>query len=548
LAFCFLCGVFVILWLLFSLFRLFHHPHFIILSDTMSPKNLKDLLLAPRLDPQQAAALLGPYGFKEPAKADANLQAMADDPTARQLLAEILEELLLCAAQSADPDQALNHFERFARSAVNKTRLFSYLNESPRSLEILAKTFGGSQHMAEILIRDPLYLYWLTDPQTLYQKRKKREIARDLLRGLKRIATEQKQLDFLRAFKRREMLHIGVRDFLRLCSVEETLSALSTLAEALISAALRICEAALFREYGIPRRKFGGFTILGMGKLGGGELNYSSDVDLVYLHASDDETESASSSPTEYFRQLSQRVTLALSDITNEGYLYRVDLRLRPEGRMGNISYSLEGFRRYYYSRGETWERLALLKAYPVAGDIRLGRQFLSMVAPFVYERPFDREALDYVRRMKQKIDRKVSASRERGRNVKLGFGGIREIELIVQTLQVSFGSRYCEICERNTLRAIAALCANSLISDDEKSKLTEAYIFLRDVENKLQMVNDAQTHAIPAAAGELNALSRMLGYCNDDQINASDRFLRDYQLHTKSVNVIYEEKVGSKQ
>jgi [glutamine synthetase] adenylyltransferase / [glutamine synthetase]-adenylyl-L-tyrosine phosphorylase len=517
----------------------------------MSPKNLKDLLLAPRLDPQQAVALLGPYGFKEPAKADANLQAMADDPTARRLLADILEELLLCASQSADPDQALNHFERFARSAVNKTRLFSYLNESPRSLEILAKTFGGSQHMAEILIRDPLYLYWLTDPQTLYQKRQKREIARDLLRGLKRITTEQKQLDFLRAFKRREILHIGVRDLLRLCSVEETLSALSTLAETLTSAALRICEVALFRKYGIPRRKLGGFTILGMGKLGGGELNFSSDVDLVYLDASDDEpneTEGASIEPTEYFRQLSQMVTLALSDITNEGYLYRVDLRLRPEGRMGNISYSLDGFRRYYYARGETWERLALLKAYPVAGDIQLGMQFLGMVAPFVYERPFDLDALNEVRGMKQKIDRKIAASRERGRNVKLGFGGIREIELIVQTLQVSFGSRYREICERNTLRALDALRANSLISDDEKSKLTEAYIFLRDVENKLQMVNDAQTHAIPAAAGELNALSRMLGYCDDDQSSASDQFLRDYQLHTNRVNGIFEEKVGSKQ
>jgi [glutamine synthetase] adenylyltransferase / [glutamine synthetase]-adenylyl-L-tyrosine phosphorylase len=517
----------------------------------MLPKNLNDLLLAPRLDPQQVAALLGPYGFKEPAKADANLQAMADDPTARRLLADILEELLLCASQSADPDQALNHFERFARSAVNKTRLFSYLNESPRSLEILAKTFGGSQHLAEILIRDPLYLYWLTDPQTLYQKRPKREIARDLLRGLKRSTTEQKQLDFLRAFKRREMLHIGVRDLLRLCSVEETLSALSTLAEALTSAALRICKAALFRKYGIPRRKLGGFTILGMGKLGGGELNFSSDVDLVYLHASDDEpneTESASIESTEYFRQLSQRVTLALSDITNEGYLYRVDLRLRPEGRMGNISYSLDGFRRYYYSRGETWERLALLKAYPVAGDIRLGRQFLKMVAPFVCERPFDLEALNEVRGMKQKIDRKVAASRERGRNVKLGFGGIREIELVVQTLQISFGSRYREICERNTLRALAALSANSLLSDDEKNKLTEAYIFLRDVENKLQMVNDAQTHAIPATAGELNALSRMLGYCDDNQISASDQFLRDYQFHTNRVNGIYEEKVGSRQ
>ncbi|MCI0336585.1 MAG: hypothetical protein L0226_03340, partial [Acidobacteria bacterium] len=147
--------------------------------------NLKDLLLAPRLDKEQAAVLLSPYGFLDPAKADANLQSMADDPTARQLLAEILEELLACVAKSADPDQALNHFERFTRSAVNKTHLFSYLKESPRTLEILAKTFGGSPYMAEILIRDPHHLYWVTDPQLLYSGRKKREIERELARTLK---------------------------------------------------------------------------------------------------------------------------------------------------------------------------------------------------------------------------------------------------------------------------------------------------------------------------------------------------------------------------
>src|SRR5262245_59734410 len=200
----------------------------------MTPPNVKDLLLAPRLDPQQAIALLKPYGFKEPAKADANLQTLADDAPARRSLADILEEFLDNISQLADPDQALNYFERFARAAVNKIHLFSYLNDSPRTLVILAKTFGGSPYMAEILIRDPHYLYWVTDPQILYSVRKKREIERELSRALKTLADERKRLDYLRVIKRREMLQIGVRDLLRLCSVEETLAALSTLAEALI--------------------------------------------------------------------------------------------------------------------------------------------------------------------------------------------------------------------------------------------------------------------------------------------------------------------------
>src|SRR5262245_65583949 len=232
----------------------------------MTTPKVKDLLLAPGLDPHQAIALLKPYGFKEPAKADANLQTLADDAPSRRSLADILEELLDNASQSADPDQALNYFERFARAAVNKLHLFSHLKDSPRTLEILAKTFGGSPYMAEILIRDPHYLYWVTDPQILYGARKKREIERELARALKTIADERKRLDYLRALKRREMLRIGVRDLLRLCPVRETLADLSTLAEALISAAHWICASSLRLESGISRTSLRGLPMLPGGR------------------------------------------------------------------------------------------------------------------------------------------------------------------------------------------------------------------------------------------------------------------------------------------
>jgi glutamate-ammonia-ligase adenylyltransferase len=237
-----------------------------------------------------------------------------------------------------------------------------------------------------------------------------------------------------------------------------------------------------------------------------------------------------------------------LSEITIEGYLYRVDLRLRPEGRMGDITYSLDGFRRYYYSRGKTWERLALLKAFPVAGDKRLGTKFLEMVAAFIYEQPFDIEALAEIRSMKKQIVRKMAAGGEQRRNVKLGFGGIREIELIVQALQLSHSQTFGEIRNRNTLAAIEAIFSRSLLTGEERERLIEAYLFLRDVENKLQMVNDSQTHTIPVAAGELNTFARMMGYPDDAQASASDRFLSDYRLHTNRVNAIFEKTVGSKQ
>jgi glutamate-ammonia-ligase adenylyltransferase len=234
--------------------------------------------------------LLAPYGLKDFEKADANLQAIAGEPSDRLLLADILEDLLVCVRGSANPDQALTYLERFVRSAANKAHLYTYLRNSRQAIEIIAKCLGGSVYMAEILIRDPHHFYWVTDSQILSRPRKKRDIQRELLRTLKILEHPDKQLDHLRAVKRREMLHIGVRDLLRLSSVEETLTALSVLAEALISTAYWICASALRRTHEIPAKAYTEFTILAMGKLGGGELNFSSDVDLMYVYSSSPST------------------------------------------------------------------------------------------------------------------------------------------------------------------------------------------------------------------------------------------------------------------
>ncbi len=198
----------------------------------MAESDIRDLLLAARLEKPQVADLLAPYGLKDFQKADANLQSMAGEPGERLLLAEILEDVLVSVRGSANPDQALTYFERFAAATANKSHLYAYLKNSKQAIDIVAKCLGGSVYMAEILIRDPHHFYWVTDPQILSKPRKKREIQRELLRTLKVLEQENKQLDHLRSVKRREMLHIGVRDLLRFCSVEETLIALSVLAEA----------------------------------------------------------------------------------------------------------------------------------------------------------------------------------------------------------------------------------------------------------------------------------------------------------------------------
>lgn len=515
--------------------------------------NLKpsDLLLAPRLEFQEVAEILRPYGFSEIRKADANLQAIGDEPHTRQLLAETLEELLGQFAESADPDQALSNFERFTVAVVNKTHLLSFLSESARALEIVAKVFGGSHFMSEILIRDPLYLYWIADPQVLNFGRTRRRMTQGIAKLIEPLKTHDKKLDALRIFKRKEILHVGVRDLLKLCSVEETLSALSALAEVLIQTAYKVVERSLRRDFGMPfhagprgKRAPTRFSVIGLGKLGGGELNFSSDVDLMYLYDSDEgQTEGGvrgSIANGDYFKRMSQQIASMLSEVTNEGYVYRVDLRLRPEGKAGPVANSLESLRRYYGERAEAWERLALLKAWPVAGDRFLGTRFINLVRPFIYGRPLAVADLEQLRRIKRGIDREVSARRQQHRNVKLGFGGIREIEFVVQSLQVSHGKRLPGICCRSTLDGLRVLFEHQLLGEDELDSLSRAYVFLRDVENKLQMVLDLQTHVIPDKQSEVRACALRLGYKDGAGRSAEEEFLEDHRNHTASVNRIF--------
>jgi glutamate-ammonia-ligase adenylyltransferase len=293
-----------------------------------------------------------------------------------------------------------------------------------------------------------------------------------------------------------------------------------------------VCARSLRREWGIPARAFNGFTIMALGKLGGAELNFSSDVDLLYVYASDNE-HAAGVSASEYFHKLGQRITTGLSEVTSEGYVYRVDLGLRPAGTE-EIALPLGRFRRHYQSYRGTQERLALLKAWPVAGNWALGRAFHTMAREFIYDMPFDAAVVDELRSIKDRIDHQL-ATRGQTRNVKLGTGGIREIELIAQALQVKYGGDFVEIRVRGTLKALEALRTLALVKADDAETLSSAYMFLRDVENKLQMVNDEQTHSLPREIEELTGCARMLGY------SGRQSFLHDYEQHTGAVRRIFE-------
>jgi glutamate-ammonia-ligase adenylyltransferase len=524
----------------------------------MTSPDPRTLLLASGLDDMSVGALLRPYGFIDCRHADANLQALADDPVTRQHLADLLEALLQALAASADPDQALDYFERFAKAGGGKAALFSYLKTSPAALNLLATVFGASPFLSQILIRNPEYVHWVTRTEILKRGRTRSELAGDLRVSLLALRSKERRLDALRRFKRRELLAVGVRDLLGLASVEQTTIDLSILSEVLIQQVYLVCRESLAERYGLPTS---GFTVLAMGKLGGGELNFSSDVDLIYICGSNTgitkgTTRAGRSSRlphASYFRQLAQDVTQALSEVTNEGYLFRVDLRLRPEGKSGEIIASFSRMRGYYrgLSRAQPWERLAHIKASPIAGDKALGRRFLKMMQPFVYQASHagsPEVLLAEVRRIKRLIDEKMMGRGESQRNVKLGIGGIREIELVVQTLQAVFGRARPAIRERNTIKALSKLRRARLISPDEHRVLLEGYRFLRNVEHKLQMVEAQQTHTLPADPMELRRCALRLGYRDGEEGIAMDRFLRDQDHCTSRVHEIFTRTVTGAQ
>ncbi len=514
----------------------------------------QDLILAPRLGPQRAAALLRRYGFRDAARADANLQAIADEPRSRERLAAIIRELLDGLARSADPDQALDYLERFTRATLNKVHLLSYLHDSPYTLGLLATLFGSSPFLSEILIRNPTYVYWVADQQLLRQPRGKRILQAELTAALRPLRSPERKFDLLRRFKRRELLRIGARDLLQLCAVDATATALSDLADAVIQKALEVSAEAVIAEIGGPkagrRHAAGrGFAVIAMGKLGGSELNFSSDVDLIYIHGTGAPAAAgrgqtrAPIDPAEFYSRLARALTTGLCTITHEGYLYRVDLRLRPLGSTGPMVFALRDVRRHYATLGQTWERLALLKARPIAGDRAVGQGFVRQVTGFMFQPPLTPALVEDVRRIKQKIDRKIAAKGQARRNVKLGLGGIREIEFIVQTLQVGFGARRRRLRDRNTLAALDQLERLRLLAAPTCAALRHAYRFLRDVEHKLQMVGEAQTHSLPPQAAELRRCALRLGYRDAADGDASTRFLRYYQMHTTAVNRIFRER-----
>lgn len=319
------------------------------------------------------------------------------------------------------------------------------------------------------------------------------------------------------------------RDALGLDRVEDTLAGSTALAERCLDSALRALEDEFARQRGSVRTRDGEavrLVVFGLGKLGGGELNFSSDVDLVYAYEHDGSTEFDGRDPARaldaeaYFARLGQQLARLLDEITGEGFCHRVDLRLRPYGNAGRVAWSFTAMEQYFQREGRDWERYAWQKARPVAGDLEAGERFLAALRPFVYRRYLDFGALDGLRTMKAAISAEV-ARKELADDIKRGPGGIREIEFLVQALQLIRGGREPELRGRRLQPALRELVAQRQIGETAGADLAEAYRFLRRLENRLQMLGDAQTHALPATAQDRARIALGLDYPDWEALQA---------------------------
>ena len=379
----------------------------------------------------------------------------------------------------------------------------------------LSRVWACSRFVADACARDPGLLAELAASTHLGRDDSP---APRVLEQLADIHDERMLLMRLRQVRRREMVRIAWRDLAGAAALDETLRDLSDLADACLQAALRHLSRWHAEKHGIARNAKGepqSLVVLGLGKLGAHELNFSSDVDIIFAYpeagTSDGERPLDNE---EYFLRLGQKLTRALDEATSEGFVFRVDLRLRPFGEAGPLALSFDALETYYQNHGREWERYALIKARPVAGDIRAGERLLQSLRPFVYRRYLDYGAFESLRDMKALLTQEVQ-KRGLEENVKLGAGGIREIEFIGQVFQLIRGGREPPLRERGIVPVLRYLGSRNYLDPRDAEALLKAYDFLRRVENRLQEYADQQTHALPADESGRARLAFAMGFAD---------------------------------
>lgn len=484
----------------------------------------------------EAEPWLTSLGILNPRTAHANLVRLAKAGLPLDLLGTICEQFSETAPQIADPDMALNNLERFLLSSRSLLSTAALFERDQQSLPNLLLIFSSSQHLSDQLCTDAESYDLLRITEGLPVAREL--LVEELVESVRVLDNEQDVLAMLRRFKRRETLRIAYGDVVQGIPVDQITRQISYVADAIVAAALDFAQRRVGEKYNsnngsalaVPR-----FVVLAMGKLGGLELNYSSDIDLVFLFQPATTRQlRREAEPQDYASRVSQMLIHLLTESTDLGFAYRVDMRLRPDGKQGSICSDVDWTLGYYDLRGRTWERQAYVKARPIAGDIELGKEYLAKLEPWIYRRYLTLADITGIKSLKRRIEARASEVQSIGTNVKTGVGGIRDIEFVIQFLQLLSGGVEPGVRTGNTLDAISRLEQSGGLTHQERTMLEENYRFLRKLEHRLQIMYDLQTHQLPALANELKKVARRMGYADTPEATAVSAFKADYQQRTE--------------
>ncbi|HZM98053.1 MAG TPA: hypothetical protein VFB70_01615 [Pyrinomonadaceae bacterium] len=443
-----------------------------------------------------------------------------------------------------DPNTARLFLERLEKE---QPRSYQKLLKQPALLADVLALAAWSPLLATTIEQNEEYLSWLSreraDPRVRTSDELKEALARFALTNSS-LGTQV----MLARFRRRELLRTYLHDIRRSQMLAETMEELSNLADAILDYALSLARQDVDNRFGLPRSvdergrsTTAEFCVIALGKLGSMELNYASDIDLIFLYSDDGTTagagERGETSNREYFVKLSETIARLVGQSGGEGAAYRVDLRLRPHGRDGALAVSLNEATRYYMHSAQDWERQTLIRSRAAAGSAELFARFKEAVTPAVFRPDVSVSgALENVRLAKQKIDRQVE--KKSGFNVKLGRGGIREIEFIAQALQLAHGGRDEWLRVPHTLVSLGRLADRGFITQPERSELSDAYGFLRTLEHRLQMEHGLQTHTLPEGEDAQSLVARRMGFAGDE---ARKDFSIALKTHTGHVRTTYD-------
>ena len=456
-----------------------------------------------KLESGAAAKRLDRLGFRAP---DAALRALDRLARSREMLAPLPTSMLVALAHTSDPDRGLRNLERLIEVSASNA-LYSRLESAPEMGLQLATVLSLSQFLADILVRNPEYLTWLFGVNGCVNNSLSRNEFRLLLKQSIRVGTEREErLDALRKAHRRELLRIGAAEMLDAKPVSKTCTELAYLADAVLELVCAETMNSLADRFGKPLDTHGKpahFCVISLGKHGGQELNFSSDIDLLFVYNEEGKTAPGRSkrsiNNSEFFHRVGEQLIDDLTITTTEGFLYRVDMRLRPEGPTGPLVRSLRSYWIHYETHGQLWERQMLLKARRAAGSHGIWRRFKEMITPFVFPLEFDVGPLQEISRIKRRIEREVAGPDGTLVNLKLAPGGIRDIEFIVQALQLLNGRSQPRVKSHGTLPAIRRLAAAKLLDKEEARLLTHCYQRFRRIENLLQIEDGRAIHDLPS-------------------------------------------------